>query len=164
MAGWQAGKLVSFIILASSISFLFLRFIPLPFTTGFISQAESPKTPKPALDRSEGRDVFMETLNKSRRGLNDIELKGEEYYKHYCSICHGEEGRGDGFNSYNLNPKPKSFAEIIPSMDDEYLYKVISEGTASVGKTPLCPPRGLYLKHDTINAIVAYLRVQSKSL
>lgn len=144
-------SVLSFIILLSLISFLFLR---------FISQAESPKTPKPVLERSEGRDVFLEALDKTKRGLSDIELKGEEYYKHYCSICHGEEGRGDGFNAYNLNPRPKSFAEIIPSMDDQYLYKVISEGTASVGKSALCPPRGLYLERDVIEAIVAYLRVQ----
>jgi hypothetical protein len=45
-------------------------------------------------------------------------------------------------------------------MDDQYLYKVISEGTASVGKSALCPPRGLYLERDTIDAVVAYLRVK----
>lgn len=136
---------LSFIILTSLISFLFLR---------FISQAEPPKSPK--------RDVFLETLNKSKHGLGDIELKGEEYYKHYCSICHGEEGHGDGFNAYNLNPRPKNFAKVIPSMDDQYLYKVISEGTASVGKSALCPPRGLYLERDTIEAIISYLRKASR--
>ncbi len=136
---------LSFIILISLISFLFLR---------FISQAEPPKAPK--------RDVFLETLNKSKHGLSDIELKGSEYYKHYCSICHGEEGHGDGFNAYNLNPRPKNFAEVIPSVDDKYLYKVISEGTASVGKSALCPPRGLYLERDAIEAIVSYLRKASR--
>lgn len=116
----------------------------------FTCQAETPKPPK--------RDVFLETLNKSKHGLGDVELKGEEYYKHYCSICHGEEGRGDGFNAYNLNPRPKNFSEVIPSVDERYLYKVISEGTASVGKSALCPPRGLYLERDTIEAIITYLR------
>lgn len=141
MTSWQAGKLVSFIVFIFSISFLLLR---------FTSQAEHSKLPK--------RDVFLEALTKIKRGLNDTELKGEEYYKHYCNICHGEEGRGDGFNAYNLDPKPRNFTEIIPSMDDQYLYKVISEGTASVGKSALCPPRGLYLERDTIEAIIAYLR------
>lgn len=117
---------------------------------GFITHAGPPEGAK--------RDVFLDALNKSRHGLSDTELKGEEKFNHYCSICHGENGRGDGFNAYNLDPKPKSFTEIIPSMDNEYLYKVIAEGTASVGKTALCPPRGLYLTQDTIEAIAAYLR------
>lgn len=116
----------------------------------FTSQAEHPKATK--------RDVFLEALTKIKRGLSDSGLKGEEYYKHYCNICHGEEGRGDGFNAYNLDPKPRNFTEIIPSMDDQYLYKVISEGTASVGKSALCPPRGLYLERGTIEAIIEYLR------
>lgn len=141
MTSWQAGKLVSFIVFIFSISFLLLR---------FTSQAEHSKSPK--------RDIFLEALTKIKRGLSDTELKGEEYYKHYCNICHGEEGRGDGFNAYNLDPKPRNFTEIIPSMDDQYLYKVISEGTASVGKSALCPPRGLYLERDTVEAIIAYLR------
>lgn len=156
---------LSFIILTSFISFL--RFAGESGVRGQESsigtQDSRLKTPDSRLKTPDSkRDVFLEALDKIKHGLTDIELKGKEYYKHYCSICHGEEGRGDGFNAYNLNPRPKDFAEIIPSMDDQYLHKVISEGTASVGKSALCPPRGLYLDRDTIEALVAYLRVQSK--
>lgn len=148
--------ILPFIIIIPLISFFSLRFIG---GFGIRSGWSRTETLNSGLRTQDSkRDVLLEALNKSKHGLSDMELKGEEYYKHYCSICHGSEGRGDGFNAYNLNPRPKNFAEIIPSMDDRYLYKVISEGTTSVGKSALCPPRGLYLEHDAIEAIISYLR------
>ena len=32
--------------------------------------------------------------------------EGQALYRHYCLNCHGEQGRGDGFNAYNLDPRP----------------------------------------------------------
>jgi len=27
--------------------------------------------------------------------------QGKILYTKYCSVCHGEQGKGDGFNAYN---------------------------------------------------------------
>ena len=37
--------------------------------------------------------------------------EGRTVYRHYCMDCHGESGGGDGFNAYNLDPRPRSFAD-----------------------------------------------------
>ena len=32
---------------------------------------------------------------------------GQEIYRHDCQTCHGEGGAGDGFNAFNLDPRPR---------------------------------------------------------
>jgi mono/diheme cytochrome c family protein len=37
--------------------------------------------------------------------------EGGVLFRHYCAVCHGGEGHGDGFNAYNLDPKPRDLAD-----------------------------------------------------
>ncbi|MDO8137685.1 MAG: cytochrome c, partial [Candidatus Brocadiales bacterium] len=75
----------------------------------------------------------------------------------YCMVCHGERGAGDGFNAFNLNPRPADLA-AVKKKGDEHLFNVISNGSASVGGTPLCPPWGKTLGEEHTRSLVAYLR------
>ncbi len=102
------------------------------------------------------QDALHETLAKTSQGLNATELTGKKYYEKYCVVCHGEKGLGDGFNAFNLNPRPANLT-LVKTLGGEYLFKVITKGSAGVGKSPLCPPWGNTLKEDDIRSLIAYL-------
>jgi len=36
--------------------------------------------------------------------------RGRDLYERHCSVCHGDEGRGDGQAAYLLHPAPRNFA------------------------------------------------------
>ncbi len=90
-----------------------------------------------------------------------MQAKGKKIYKQYCTICHGEEGRGDGFNAFNLNPRPADLTEICKVREEKYIIKVITDGTKAVGKSSLCPPYGRTIRKEDINAIILYLKTFS---
>lgn len=86
--------------------------------------------------------------------------KGKEIFTNNCVSCHGPEGIGDGIAAAALNPKPRDLSEAsyVSSLSDNHLKKVISEGGASVGKSPLMPPWGGVLSQDDIIYVIAYIR------
>ena len=68
---------------------------------------------------------------------------GKELFRHYCQTCHGETGAGDGFNAYNLDPRPKDFsAPAFQRKSDADLADAVRRGGAGVGLSPLMPPWG----------------------
>ena len=69
-------------------------------------------------------------------------------------------GGGDGPAAGVLNPKPRDHInkEYMSQMSDDDLLKVIKNGGASIGKSPLMPPWGASLKDDQINDVIAYIR------
>ncbi|MEZ4288822.1 MAG: cytochrome c [Polyangiales bacterium] len=56
-----------------------------------------------------------------------------------CATCHGTSGHGDGPAGQALDPKPASFADadFWKTRDRDSVIKVITEGGAAVGKSPL---------------------------
>lgn len=89
----------------------------------------------------------------------DVE-EGKKVYMQFCSSCHGQSGKGDGPAAAALNPKPRDHTdrEYMSKLSDEQLFKVIKEGGASIGKSPLMPPWGPSLKDDQIKDVIAYVR------
>src|SRR5689334_20124490 len=63
-------------------------------TTGDTAQTLQPIVSLLSYEQREGRDLFLK----------------------YCSVCHGDQGKGDGFNAFNLDPKPRNLA------DDKYMH------------------------------------------
>ncbi len=59
-----------------------------------------------------------------------------------CAACHGKSGTGNGAAAVNLPVKPRNYTDAAwqASVKDDYLMKVIVEGGASVGKSPLMAP------------------------
>jgi len=39
------------------------------------------------------------------------ERQGKQLFEQYCVVCHGQSGEGDGFNAYNLTPRPHSLSD-----------------------------------------------------
>jgi mono/diheme cytochrome c family protein len=85
---------------------------------------------------------------------------GKVTYEKTCSMCHGLAGKGDGPASAMLSPKPRNHTdgEYMNKLTDEYLFKVVKEGGASVGKSSLMPAWSTQIKDEDIHNVVAYLR------
>lgn len=102
-------------------------------------------------------DVFRRQAQEE--GLSRTQTEGKRLFVHYCVACHGERGEGDGQNAYNLDPKPPNFRESLRAHPSSYWRQVIWGGTAEVGRSALCPPRGRNLSAEEIDALLAYLGV-----
>ncbi len=97
--------------------------------------------------------------------LGQSQRRGQGVYEHYCQICHGHQGRGDGFNSSTLTSPPRNFTDdaFWSQTTDEELTSTIADGGKSVGKSNLMPAWGLTLDRQQIRDVTAYLRKLSES-
>jgi mono/diheme cytochrome c family protein len=100
--------------------------------------------------------------------------KGRELYSHYCSHCHGENGRqNEGYNWSSMpDPKPKDLSNKseMSTFKDEEIFGTISrdmkdtspEGGDKIGDdefaVPTMPTFKYTLSEDEIWSIVAYVR------
>ncbi len=87
--------------------------------------------------------------------------QGQALFRHYCTTCHGEEGHGDGFNAYSLDPKPRDLADAAfqAQQSDDDLASVIRLGGGVSGFSTAMPPWGRSLSARDIQNIILYIRV-----
>ena len=78
---------------------------------------------------------------------------GKGSFDLFCATCHGPTGVGDGPGATALNPKPRNLQQTTRT-DDE-LKKIIKEGGASVGRSPLMVAGGGVLSDAAIANVVA---------
>lgn len=90
--------------------------------------------------------------------------KGKETYAKFCTTCHGAVGKGDGPMGAGMNPKPKDLSDKAynRSLKDDYLVKLIKEGGAALGKSPMMPKFGGTLKESELADVIAFLRSLAK--
>ncbi len=86
--------------------------------------------------------------------------QGKYVYAKYCAVCHGNEGKADGFNTYNLDPKPRDLSEqhYLSEFSDERLIQIIRDGGRGANKSPSMPPYGWTLGKDEITYVAAFVR------
>lgn len=108
-------------------------------------------TPPPA-------DALLDTIRTDERvgNLSYSEGQGKHLFVQYCATCHGDEGRGDGQNASNLNPPPPDMTTSKNARDAAYLRRVITQGSAATGRSPLSPPWGRSLSAQQIDYLIAY--------
>ena len=108
--------------------------------------------------RREPGDPMLEAIRAEERdgNLTYVESQGRHLFLHYCATCHGDEARGDGQNASNLNPPPPDLTASTSSRDVALLRKVITEGSAAIGRSPLSPPWGRSLSRQELDYLVAY--------
>jgi cytochrome c oxidase cbb3-type subunit 3 len=94
----------------------------------------------------------------------DFELKGdaakgEANYKTLCVSCHGEKGDGNGPAGAALNPKPTNFTDPANSerLTDEWVYKMVKNGGAANGKSPMMVAWSGALNDQQIRDVAAYV-------
>lgn len=101
------------------------------------------------------------TKEAAAPALNYEEANGQMLFEHYCAVCHGKSGAGDGFNAYNLKPaQPGDFtdAKVMAKLSDQDLFTSISKGGRAMGGSPLMPDWGHTLNDRQIHYLIRYLR------
>jgi len=90
---------------------------------------------------------------------------GRHVYQHYCQTCHGETGAGDGFNAFNLDPRPRDLSDpaFQKKKTDAELADAIRRGGTGIGLSSLMPPWGRTLSNSDVDNVVRYLRTFRKS-
>lgn len=88
------------------------------------------------------------------------ERLGREVYEYHCQTCHGETGAGDGFNAFNLDPRPRDLTApaLHAQKSDADFEDAIRRGGIGVGLSPLMPPYGRTLSPDQLHAVVVFVR------
>ncbi|MBI4429034.1 MAG: c-type cytochrome [Ignavibacteriales bacterium] len=87
-----------------------------------------------------------------------------QLYARFCSACHGEEGRSDGFNARFLPTKPSSLSSksLMSPRADDTIFDGIHNGGAILGKSPRMPMFGETLSREQIWMLVKYIRQMCK--
>jgi cytochrome c oxidase cbb3-type subunit 3 len=92
--------------------------------------------------------------------LADARDRGKVVYQHYCQICHGEKGKGDGLNSANLTAPPRDLTDpkFWQQTTGERTYYAVAQGGPSVGKSVLMPAWGHTLTERQIRDVITFVR------
>jgi mono/diheme cytochrome c family protein len=95
--------------------------------------------------------------------LADARTRGEKVYRHYCQICHGESGKGDGFNASRLEPHPRNFtdAKLWQKIRDDRVYDAIAQGGTANGKSVLMPAWRHTLTERQIRDVMVFIKAFS---
>jgi cytochrome c553 len=88
-----------------------------------------------------------------------MERQGKQLFEQYCVVCHGQSGEGDGFNAYNLTPRPHSLSDstYMKALSSETLAETISFGGKGVNKSVLMPAYQNTLSKTQISNVVVYI-------
>jgi mono/diheme cytochrome c family protein len=86
----------------------------------------------------------------------DSVARGKELFQQNCVACHGVDGRGDGPDAAELNPKPTDFRLHMPLHTDPQFYAFIHDGYAGSAM----PKFGSAFSEDDIWNLVNFLRAE----
>jgi cytochrome c553 len=94
------------------------------------------------------------------------ERQGKHLFEQYCVVCHGQSGEGDGFNAYNLNPRPHSLSDstYMRALSNETLTETISFGGKGVNKSVLMPAYQNTLSKTQISNVVVYIETFTQTI
>jgi mono/diheme cytochrome c family protein len=101
----------------------------------------------------------------AKASADSYELRlGKGIFRHYCQTCHGETGAGDGFNAFNLDPRPRDLSDpaFQKKKSDAELADAIRRGGAGVGLSALMPPWGHTLSARQIDEVILSVRALRK--
>jgi mono/diheme cytochrome c family protein len=114
--------------------------------------------------RPQPGDPLLDAIRAEEREgqLTYVESQGKHLFLQYCATCHGDNGQGDGQNASNLTPPPPNLTASTNTRGTALLRKVIAEGSASVGRSPLSPPWGRSLSGQEIDYLIAYCQALSR--
>ncbi len=90
---------------------------------------------------------------------------GQGVYQHYCQTCHGDQGAGDGFNAFNIDPHPRDLSDpaFQKAKSDAELADTVRRGGGGVGLSPFMPPWGKTLTADEVDQVVSYVRTLKRA-
>lgn len=105
---------------------------------------------------SEGEAAGKKLVNPYAGKITpQILARGQERYKTYCAVCHGDEGRGDGPVAAKMLVKapPPLISELVRNYPDGRLFHIITVGQGVMG-----PYAGQVGTPEERWALVSYIR------
>lgn len=110
------------------------------------------------------RDLVLETANNFEEIVDRSLAEGRKVFGKYCSVCHGLEGGGDGFNAYNLDPRPANFTDSSyqARLDSTLIVETIAAGGGAMGLSSLMPAWGRTLSETDIKNACYYIMYLSR--
>lgn len=87
-------------------------------------------------------------------------VAGGEKYKQLCVACHGATGHGDGPAGAAITPKASNLT--ASKLTDADMLKIIKEGGAAVGRSPMMISWKASLTNAEIENVIAYVRTLKK--
>ena len=144
--------------------------IPAVFATVFLSMAWIRS------QQGHGGHVFpseIESLAVRKEPLDPLaaaRVRGGEIFQHYCQICHGSEGMGDGSNSgpliETLQTHPQDFTDAEfwerKETTEVRLRDAVFEGGPVNGKSVLMPAWGNTLTESEIRDVIDFIQTFAK--
>ena len=102
--------------------------------------------------------AFLRFLSTSRHELMGDPEVGHTIYQKYCTVCHGEEGEGNGVMTTLLSILPADHSnsiEMNPISNDQ-LIEIIKQG-----KGQFMPAWKGILSQSEVEALISYIRLLS---
>ena len=103
--------------------------------------------------------VFSLTMagngNASSQTGSDRMAKGKQLYIKHCAVCHGPEGRGDGYRILGSDPANLT-SKSIRNKSDTTLLTSIHEGKS------MMPPWNIRLSQQDAQDVLTYVRFLAK--
>lgn len=91
----------------------------------------------------------------------DPAVEARQLFASRCSVCHGNDGTGNGPGAAALTPKPRNYtdAEWQKTVTDEQIRNTILLGGPAMGKSPAMPANpDLKAKPAVLDALVKHVR------
>ena len=103
--------------------------------------------------------AYLRFLTRSKHELLGDPESGHDLYQKYCSVCHGEEGDGEGImtNLMGITPMDHTNPNATNSLDNKELVESILNG-----KGRFMPAWRGILSQDDVEALVSYIRLLSQ--
>lgn len=107
------------------------------------------------------------TIQKFLRAPEGSAEDGRRMYVHYCSICHGPQGKGDGYYADTLHarngiwPRDLTDTDYFKTKTNQDLYVIIALGGGHAGKSMFMPAWTVTLTPAEIKSLISYVRAIS---
>jgi mono/diheme cytochrome c family protein len=114
--------------------------------------ADTPPSVTPAL----ASVVDASSLYPDRASPEASVARGDIAFQHYCALCHGKAGAGDGRAAKIHNPRPANLT--VSDKNKAYKELIVRKGGAALGRSAAMPPWNEELTEEQITDIVNFLQ------
>lgn len=136
-----------------------MRYVLFVFVAGAVALAGCKKTEEEP--PSEGTNPTEASGAGSAADTSAAAFEARHTFQTICATCHGPDGKGNGQAAAALNPKPRNYTDKAwqASVTDDDIKKIILNGGAAVGKSPVMPAQPqLRGKPEVVDELVKIIR------
>jgi mono/diheme cytochrome c family protein len=124
---YNRGGMIAFVF---SMVFVFAFFFYLVVINKGVDLGENVRDPHAVAAENAGPAFDITTVKEPWVSSPELVTYGKKVFMTNCSMCHGNEGKGDGPAGQALNPRPRNFVEGKWTQGDGIMahFKVLQKG------------------------------------